>query len=124
MSEQKRRVAPLWRDLCLILCLLLLAAALLLAFFLRREEGRRAQVQVNGVTVAEYSLDTDGVYPLNGGTNLLVIEDGAAYMTEADCPDKTCVRTGRIRHVGDRIVCLPNRVTVTVMGKGDVDLTV
>lgn len=125
MNEQKRRVAPAWRDLCLIFALLLLAGAFLLVFFLGREAGESVRVQIDGVTVAEYALKKDAVYSLNGGTNILVIEDGAAFIKEADCPDGTCVRVGRVRHTGERIVCLPNRITVTVIGgKGDVELTV
>ena len=108
----------------LILTLLLLSAVLILAYFLGQEEGARVEVTVNGVRVGEYSLATDGVYPLNGGTNLLVIEKGTAYMKEASCPDATCVRTGKIRYAGQRIVCLPNNVTVKVVGEGDTDLTV
>ena len=80
-------------------------------------------MSVNGVTVGVYSLNENGSYPINGGTNLLVIENGTARMEEADCPDRTCVRTGRIRYAGQRIVCLPNRVTVTGTGD-DTDLTV
>ena len=65
-----------------------------------------------------YPLDKDGEYVLNGGTNILVIEDGAAYIREADCPDKTCVRKGKLRYVGQSSVCLPNRLSVTGIGDG------
>ncbi len=124
MNKQQRKVAPLRRDLYLILALLFLSALLLLALFLGRETGERIQVTVNGVRVGEYSLTENAVYPLNGGTNLLVIEDGAAYMKEADCPDRTCLRVGRVRHTGERIVCLPHGITVTVVGGEETDLTV
>ena len=112
------------RDLCLVLALLVLSLSLLTVYFLTREEGKCVTVTVDGVTLGTYSLDEDGAYSLNGGTNLLVIEDGAAHMEEADCPDKTCVLVGCIRYAGQRIVCLPNRITVTVTGGDDVDLTV
>lgn len=124
MTGVTKKNASIRRDLWLILVLLLLSLALLLSFFLMRKTGERVTVTVDGVTVGLYSLSEDGTYPLNGGTNLLVIEDGAARMEEANCPDGTCVRTGRIRYTGERIVCLPNRITVTVVGKDDVDLTV
>lgn len=99
-----------------------LAAALLLFFF--RKDGSVAVVRVNGGEVARYSLLKDGEYSLNGGTNILRIEDGAAYLTDADCPDKLCVKQGKIRYDGETITCLPNRLTVTIEnGKaGDVEL--
>ena len=73
-------------------------------------------VRVDGVEIARYSLSDSGRYELNGGTNILVIEDGAAYMLEADCPDHICVSQGKVRYTGQCITCLPNKLTVTVYG--------
>ena len=73
-------------------------------------------VRVDGVETARYSLSESGRYELNGGTNILVIEDGAACMLEADCPDHICVSQGKVRYAGQCITCLPNKLTVTVYG--------
>ena len=69
-----------------------------------------------------YPLSRDGEFSLSGGSNILVIEDGEAFMKSADCPDKTCVHSHPISKVGETIVCLPNRVFVSVIGDGGVDL--
>ena len=89
---------------------------------LTRERGSYVSVQRDGEEIARYSLSEDGEYPLNGGTNLLVIEGGEAYMKDADCPDRVCVGTGRIGYAGQSIICLPNRLSVTVVGEEGVDL--
>ena len=107
------------RDLWLIGGLLLLAAALFLSSWLLGRPGAYAVVRVDGREVARYNLDQNGTYELNGGTNILVIEDGAARITEADCPDRLCVRQGWISKAGQAITCLPNRLTVTVYGPDD-----
>ena len=106
-------------DILLIAVLLFVSALALGIMLLSRTEGERVSVEINGVQTAQYSLSVDGEYPLNGGTNILVIENGEAYLRYADCPDKVCVNTGRIRYEGQTIVCLPNKVTVTVRGTGD-----
>ena len=49
-----------------------------------------------------------------GGFNHLVIKDGEAVLTEADCPDLRCTRMGPISEPGEWMVCLPHRVTVTI----------
>ena len=103
-------------DIILIASLLFVSLASVLALFLLREEGKSIKVEVDGKTVAIYSLDVDGEYILNGGTNTLTIKDGKAYIRDATCPDKTCVKTGRISLVGECAVCLPNRVYVSVIG--------
>ena len=60
---------------------------------------------------------------LNNGTNTLVIEDRAAWMEDALCPDHICVDMGKIRYSGQSIVCLPNRVVVSIEGvSGEADL--
>ena len=104
-------------DIILIASLLLIAlvGAGLLLFF--RREGVSVKVEIDGKTAAVYSLEDGGEYVLNGGTNILVIENGAAYIREAHCPDKTCVKKGKISYVGQSAVCLPNRVSVTVIGE-------
>lgn len=106
-------------DICLIAALLVLAGILYLALSSGRDAGAWAVVRVNGEEVARYSLAEDGTYPLNGGTNTLVIGGGEAWLTDADCPDKLCVRQGHIRYSGQCITCLPNKLTVTLEGGAD-----
>jgi len=103
-------------DILLIGGVLLLAAILYLTFSFGQEEGAGVRVCVDGKEIASYSLQQDGTYSLNGGTNTLVIEDGAAWVSEADCPDDLCVKQGKIRSGGQCITCLPNKLTVTVYG--------
>ena len=111
------------RDIILIASVLLVAAALFLVLELTKEAGARVVVKVDGQEIAEYSLEENGTYPLNGGTNILVIENGKAYLTDANCPDKLCVHQGKISMTGETITCLPNKLTVTVFGtKESVDL--
>lgn len=110
-------------DIILVGILLIISLSVLLFVFLTREEGAVAEVSVDGVKVAEYPLDIDGVFYINNGSNVLVIENGEAYMREADCPDKFskngCVNAGRISYVGQTIVCLPNKIIVEIVGEGE-----
>ncbi|MBO5931188.1 MAG: NusG domain II-containing protein [Clostridia bacterium] len=105
-------------DIIVIAAILLASLALLLVMTLNKEEGSVVVVEIDGATVATYSLDRDGEYSLNGGTNVLVIEDGKAYLNYSNCPDHTCEKTGKIQYVGQSIICLPNKVAITI--KGDV----
>ena len=104
------------RDIILIASILIVAIAFFLIVELTKEEGAGVTVKVDGVKVAEYSLSKNGTYPLNGGTKILVIENGKAYLTDANCPDKLCIHQGKISRTGETITCLPNKLTVTVFG--------
>lgn len=103
-------------DIVLIAVLLLLSLSFLLITRFNKREGAVALVEVDSAVVGRYPLSVDGVFVLNGGTNVLIIEEGTARLVESHCPDRTCELTGRVRYVGQTIVCLPNRLSVTVTG--------
>ena len=106
-------------DIIVIASILLISIVILLVAQLTKEEGAYAEVTVDGSVVGKYSLNIDGVYSLNGGTNTLTIEGGEAYMSYADCPDHVCENTGRVRYVGQTIICLPNHLAITIIGEAD-----
>ncbi|MCC8137400.1 MAG: NusG domain II-containing protein [Clostridiales bacterium] len=95
-----------------VFCAVLLAGR---CFF--QKEGASVVVQADGELYGTYSLNTDQTIYIND-TNVLVIEDGEAYMLEADCPDGLCIQQGSISVSGTMIVCLPNRVVVQVTEDG------
>lgn len=102
------------RDFILIGAFVAVIAIALVVLSLIKKDGDYVIVRVDGKEVAKYSLSQDGEYSLNGGTNVLRIENGKAYLISADCPDHLCVKQGKIDQTGETITCLPNRLTVTV----------
>ena len=111
-------------DLILIISILAIALVALLAVNLTKSEGDYVIVRIDGVEVARYDLSEDGEYELNGGTNILRIENGQAYLTYADCPDHLCVKQGKVDQGGETITCLPNKLTITVYSQkgGEVEI--
>lgn len=109
---------------------ILIVAALLVALLgfawisLRQSEGGNAVVLVDGEEYASYPLGQDGEYRIetDRGSNLLVIKNGAADMTEADCPDKLCVKQKAVDKDGETIVCLPHRVVVEIQAEEETEL--
>ncbi len=108
-------------DLRLLAAVLLLSAAGLAArSFLFRGSGMSVRVSQDGSVIQEYSLDRpletvidDG----RGGLNTLHISDGEAWVTDANCPDGICEKTGRISRPGEVIVCMPHRLIISVTEK-------
>ena len=81
--------------------------------------GNYAMVTVDGEKYGEYPLDEDVTVEIknkNGNvTNILTIKDGCADMIEVDCPDKLCVKQKQINKNNETIICLPNKVVVTIV---------
>ena len=116
--EQKERKKYI-RDLILVGALLIAALLVLLVIRNRQERKTGTDAVVTVRTVdgdAVYPLNKDGVFSLNGGTNTLVIENGEAWVSEANCPDKVCMGMGKISKNGEFIACLPNQVIIVVEG--------
>ena len=105
---------------------LLIAASVLLAalaFFLydsTRPAGEEAVIRQNGEVIKTvglsqvkepYTIELSGEIP----ATLLIERDGVRFLS-AGCPDKLCVRTGKISKAGQTAVCLPAKITVTIEG--------
>ncbi|MCR5153554.1 MAG: NusG domain II-containing protein [Lachnospiraceae bacterium] len=89
------------------------------------KDGAVAVVYINSEKVAEYSLGKNASYTFesyNGGSNVLVIEDGYVYVSDASCPDRICVHHRKINKNGQSIVCLPNRFVVKIENGKEAEL--
>jgi hypothetical protein len=113
------------RDLILLAGILAAAVLIYVVFWYTHQEvGAQVVVTVDGETYGTYDLNpADGkaqtieITKDKTVTNLLIIEDGKADMTQADCPDKLCVHQKAISATGETIVCLPNKVVVEIAGE-------
>lgn len=113
----------------LILSALIAAAGILIAsgyYLMHQEAGNTITITVDGTLFRTLSLSSDTMIDIpgaNGGSNRLVIKNGQASITEADCPDKLCIHQTAIQHNGESLVCLPHKVIVKVSSRNsDKDL--
>lgn len=103
-------------DLILLICIVIAGIILLCALsaiFLGK--GQTVVVKVNGEEYARLPLDKDTEFPIeaNGGSNLLIIKDGEAWIESASCPKQICVADGVLSEL-DPIVCNHNSVSITL----------
>ncbi len=106
-------------DILLILALLVLAGAAYGILRLTREPGNEAAVTVDGQLVLTVPLSREATVTVGenrGFRNVVEVSGGRVRVTDADCPDRLCVRQGWIRYSGESIVCLPHKLVVTVRG--------
>ena len=111
-------------DIILILVFFVIAGAVMGFLALSKSHGGTVVISVDGEELASFPLDEDTRYVIDGyhgGSNVLVIEDGSAFLESASCPDKLCVHMGKINKVGQSIICLPNKVVIEIRGKENSD---
>ena len=109
-------------DLILAGTVLVFAAVILIFQLFLNDGGEHlVEISVGGERFGTYDL-TDNRTIEVGGTNRVVIEDGAAHMEWADCPDQICVNHRAVSKNGESIICLPNQVVVTVVSPEESEL--
>lgn len=91
------------------------------------KSGSNAAVFHNGEQTALLPLDKDGVYPFEEYGVTVEIKDGKVRISDSDCPDKICEKTGFITSPIQAIVCLPNRISVRIIDEknntnGNIDI--
>lgn len=110
-------------DLKLIGVLLGIAVLLFLVMFFIKHNtvNGEAVVLIEGEEYGRYPLSKDAVIELPGllGNNVLTIREGAAFMSDAVCPDKICMDFGEIHFNTEMIVCRPGGIVV-IVENGDV----
>ena len=113
-KQEEKQNLQIWKN-DWILIVVLLVAAVAAYFGIRFYQKANTKEAVAVVTV-------DGVE--YGSYNVLTIKDGYADMTEASCPDQICVNHSKISRKNETIVCLPDKVVVTIENgeKEDIDL--
>ncbi len=119
MNTDKHRIR---NDLILIGTLLVIALAAFIFVKINKSAGDYAVVYVDTVEEARFSLSEDTKYKINGangGINTLVISNGSAFLEDADCPDRLCVKQGSISNVGESIICLPHKVVIAIESGDD-----
>ena len=92
-----------------------LIAIILLVFPLMQspQEDPLIKITIDGKLYGYYELSVNQTIIIDD-RNTLEIKDCCAKMVSASCPDQICVNHLPIRKYGESIICLPNKILVTV----------
>ncbi|MGN0550714.1 MAG: NusG domain II-containing protein [Acutalibacteraceae bacterium] len=118
-------------DILVIIIILFVAVSYLMAMiFYSSSDDLSVVIRENGDIVYQCKLsDIDEKTEITAGENLKVkvlIEKDGATVTESECDNKICVNTGKLTRAGSTAVCLPAKVTVTLVSgsENSLDATV
>ena len=120
-SSAADRTRPTLLDGLVVLAVLAAAAAILFAFRPTGGNFLTARIVLDNEVVAELPLSTltqpvalvgpGAEYPIT-----VEAEPGRVRVLHSDCPSQDCVHTGWVSRSGGQIICLPNRLVITVTG--------
>ncbi len=123
VAAEKGNSRKIKNDIILVVLLLVVIAIFGLVMLLTREEGQSVEVKVYGSVYGTYPLNEDRVVEIRSGDdyNILVIEDGKAYVREANCPGADtyyhkCTNKKPISYRGESILCKEHGVVIAIIG--------
>ncbi len=95
-------------------------AILLLLFaglWIGHGSGSYITVYQDGKPIGTYSIYEERMIQVETGDahyNRITIDAGKVRVSEADCPDKLCVKQQAVSKGGESIICLPHKLVITV----------
>ncbi len=101
---------------------LIIAVCLLFAliFFLVSISGKggisTAVISADGEELTRIVLGEGVSETVNVNGAVITVDGNTVFFSESDCPDKTCVKTGKLSSSGQSSACVPNRVSVIIEG--------
>ena len=97
----------------------------LLVFLFFNSDGDKAYIYIDNELYGVYdisgeTLSEEFVVKSSYGYNTVKIENGKISVIDADCADKTCVKTGETNSSYKPIICMPHRLEIVITG-GEID---
>ena len=107
-------------DLIIIAAVIVLALVfLLLNKSLFTKSGVYAEIYHDSALVKRIELSNAevGSFSIPGKPDVVfqLYADGSIAFIESDCPDKVCIRSGRLKYAGQFAACLPNKMMLKIV---------
>ena len=109
-------------DLIIIAAVIVLALVLLLLnkyFF--AEKGVYAEIYHDSALAYRIELSTAkaGSFSIPSEPDVVfqLYADGSIAFIESDCPDKVCIRSGKLKYAGQFAACLPNKILLKIVSE-------
>lgn len=102
---------------------LVLVAAIVLYALMQADGGTSMKAIVHdgdgGVHELSLAENQERAITTSLGTNVVIVENGAVYVREADCENQDCVHQGKVSAPGKQIICLPHKLWIEVVSDGE-----
>lgn len=68
--------------------------------------------------IGTYSLNQTRIFNVHGplGNSMISIKAGQVRFVSSPCHNQYCVHQGWLKHVGQAAICLPNQVSIELLG--------
>ena len=102
----------------LVIAASILAVILMFQQFWSFAPASQLKIRQGNLVVGIYDLNQTRELHIKGplGESIIVINNGQARFKQSPCPNQYCVHQGWLSHAGQVAICLPNQVSLQLMG--------
>lgn len=98
-----------------------LSSAVIIILFATLWQGgsaARVQIRAGNTVIGTYSLNQDKTLHVHGalGEAIIIIHQGKVRFQRSPCVGQYCVHQGWLTRAGQIAICLPNQVTIELIG--------
>jgi hypothetical protein len=117
MASTSKWTRPLIGDVLVILFSLVFVGYLFTILW-HSEQATKLQIRLGDKIYATYSLAQNRSIDIQGpiGITRIVIANGKARFAHSPCPNQYCVHQGWLSHQGQAAICIPNQVSLELLG--------
>ena len=117
MSRRQSFPKPLAGDWFIITISLMLVIALFQSLW-HSERAAKLRIRQGDAIYATLSLDQERTLDIHGplGNSRIVIHQGQVRFEHSPCPNQYCVHQGWLKRAGQVAICLPNQVSLELLG--------
>ena len=110
-------------DISLLLITLVALPFVYLHYWQAAGAGTTVRILHGETLLRELPLNKDQKITIEGNLGLshLQIQNGKIRFTDSPCSGKVCIHKGWLSHSGDFNACLPNRISIEILGPGKFD---
>ena len=109
---------PFFTAIDALLILMVCAVAIGCLWLLPKHSGDTVCIYVNQELRYRVPLQENQVITIEQGEqwNQVTIRDGKVYVSDCNCPDRTCVNSGSIEYTHQAIFCVPHHIQIRIEG--------
>lgn len=121
-------------DVAILLVVIIVAAAAIVAYnHFAKQLPVKAEIYHNGTLVktVDLTLGIDEIFsvPEVPQVEFHLHPDGKINFEKSDCPDRICIKSGKLGRAGQSAACLPNGLVLKIVPSGreqkdDVDIVI
>lgn len=108
----------------MIICSIVLLAIVIAAYFIviQTSGAKKIIISQNNVVIKEYPLSAtlnETLFVSGKYENTIILNEHGAKIQTTTCPDEFCKKKQPIFYNGQMIICLPNQLTIEIVGAED-----